>query len=483
MNIIKDKLIKPLLDSYIIITRISFFLGWLYTFPMFGPVLNNISDKYNIEAMSLLLIFLIFHALGLFIFSFLRKITHQAIIFSTIFIALFTMLCCSIPQSWIVFIIGIDGFFSALIMLDIQFSLIQEVHAFKRGRIKGVSLFLACIILLLVLFIYTSTELHFLVNFLSGLSLLLTAVPIIFSEKKSSVTQPFSINNLFTSNESPLNWSILLLVAFGYYFTSGMIFSMVYPYDLTLHTPNLSYLNTLIYMIIALCAGTIFDLCNRRVLIFVALGLAGIGYLGMMFFTEYNVFLLSLGLTQASSALMDIFFYLTIGIICEKSERPLRLLGLGIFVNIFSVLLSNLAFSFWNEPLIRSINAKYLGIGVLFLLMPIASFMKDELSIDDIKNDSLNTLTMTNDELNSIDDTKSDSLKSKSVDEIMDKYALSKREKEIGLLLIEGYSYAEIESALGIKKTTVKTHLRNIYNKTNASNSKEFILLFLKDVN
>jgi DNA-binding NarL/FixJ family response regulator len=60
-------------------------------------------------------------------------------------------------------------------------------------------------------------------------------------------------------------------------------------------------------------------------------------------------------------------------------------------------------------------------------------------------------------------------------------YDLSKREKEILLLLIEGYPTKQIASELFIAFDTVRTHLKNIYTKLHVNCGKEAIAKALKE--
>jgi DNA-binding NarL/FixJ family response regulator len=60
-------------------------------------------------------------------------------------------------------------------------------------------------------------------------------------------------------------------------------------------------------------------------------------------------------------------------------------------------------------------------------------------------------------------------------------YDLSKREKEILLLLIEGYPTKQIASELFIAFDTVRTHLKNIYVKLHVNCGKEAIAKALKE--
>ncbi len=72
------------------------------------------------------------------------------------------------------------------------------------------------------------------------------------------------------------------------------------------------------------------------------------------------------------------------------------------------------------------------------------------------------------------------SIKDKAVeielnDTFINNFGITKREKEVVLLLIKGCSYDEIAATLNISITTVKTHVSNIYKKTNNKNKIELL--------
>ncbi len=75
----------------------------------------------------------------------------------------------------------------------------------------------------------------------------------------------------------------------------------------------------------------------------------------------------------------------------------------------------------------------------------------------------------------------SDESKSQSKQEQLEKlcslYHITKREKEVIELIINGYTYNSISEALHISLSTVKTHIRNIYSKTEVKNKIELINL------
>ena len=60
------------------------------------------------------------------------------------------------------------------------------------------------------------------------------------------------------------------------------------------------------------------------------------------------------------------------------------------------------------------------------------------------------------------------------------KITLTKREKEVLELIIEGYSTPQISEKLFIAPSTVESHRRNIIDKTGAANSKALIAIALR---
>lgn len=57
---------------------------------------------------------------------------------------------------------------------------------------------------------------------------------------------------------------------------------------------------------------------------------------------------------------------------------------------------------------------------------------------------------------------------------------LSKREEEILNLLAKGYRYKEIADALSIGYETVRSHLKNIYDKLHVHSRTEAVVKYLR---
>jgi len=62
-----------------------------------------------------------------------------------------------------------------------------------------------------------------------------------------------------------------------------------------------------------------------------------------------------------------------------------------------------------------------------------------------------------------------------------EQFDLTVREKEILGQLVKGHSYKMISAALGISFETVKTHIKNIYEKLHVHNQSEAVAKALKN--
>ncbi len=79
--------------------------------------------------------------------------------------------------------------------------------------------------------------------------------------------------------------------------------------------------------------------------------------------------------------------------------------------------------------------------------------------------------------LNSLNNKENKKLNSNKIISIIDKKSLSTREKEVLLLLKEGYKNQEICDQLYISLSTVKKHIQNIYKKCNVTNRHDLLQL------
>lgn len=64
-----------------------------------------------------------------------------------------------------------------------------------------------------------------------------------------------------------------------------------------------------------------------------------------------------------------------------------------------------------------------------------------------------------------------------SCDEICERYVLTRREKEVMILLAKGYNAAKIQEDLCISKSTAKTHINHIYRKMEIHTQQDLLSL------
>ena len=66
--------------------------------------------------------------------------------------------------------------------------------------------------------------------------------------------------------------------------------------------------------------------------------------------------------------------------------------------------------------------------------------------------------------------------------ELRQLYGLTSTEAHLANLLMEGWALEECCAELGIRRTTAKMHLRNIFAKTNVRRQGELVSLLLKSI-
>ncbi|MCI4669687.1 MAG: helix-turn-helix transcriptional regulator [Bacteroidia bacterium] len=140
----------------------------------------------------------------------------------------------------------------------------------------------------------------------------------------------------------------------------------------------------------------------------------------------------------------------------EKIEKLTGIILL-VFIPLYAGLgLANNYFTLWNSSLFES----NLIISMIFIGLASTKLA------DDIKRLSLISPNANNDTSSQLDN-----------------FNITKREKEVTALLMKGYSYKKIAEELFISLPTVKTHISNIYKKTEVKNKVELINLLTPNTN
>lgn len=115
--------------------------------------------------------------------------------------------------------------------------------------------------------------------------------------------------------------------------------------------------------------------------------------------------------------------------------------------------------------------------GILFyLLYQINNKKNGDIKCNGNEEDNKQDIPMTKDNIikhNAVEEHK-EILSKEIYIKFADVYILTKRETQIGYLVLNGYTNQQIAEELYISETTVKKHLTHIYEKTQTSGRKEF---------
>lgn len=437
-------------NLYPLAIPMAFFTVWLWSFPMYGPLLT-ITKNPN----KLFLVYLISHAIGVLLYSIAADfldLSYQNelyfFILSAILIGSLTIIFPFLATIFIIPAVIFMGFISGSLIVFYLYYL-KSGSIENRGITLGLIFFIAGIISLIFLLSPVKNWM-FVMN-----GLLLFSSLFLYNFHPSKNDRLIQLNIAKTS----LNyWFILVALVAVFYIGGGIMYSLSYREILTTGNFNFNY-GFLYYTLAAVPIGFFADKKGRKNLVNIGLTFAGIGFL-LMFISDHTNSM-ALGFLQIGFAAMDIFVFLTL-IDWSEIIKERRFLGIGLFLNIIIIF-----FSSWSllenkaADLIKFEYIPLLGVVLMFLLIPLLNTLKETLPIDSNLN-----------ELNSMD---------RELEDIYNDYLLTPREKEVVELLLGGKKTSQITEILSISYNTLKTHLKNIYKKTKTSGQTELILLFWEE--
>lgn len=182
-------------------------------------------------------------------------------------------------------------------------------------------------------------------------------------------------------------------------------------------------------------------------------------------------FLITISLVEAAFAFIDLFLWVTLAELASTQIHPYRIYGFGLFANVFAIL----AGGFAGNLLIRSDSSHFVLTGLFaagaifltFLIMPSLLRRLEEVRTNHNNNDT----------------TEPRSGLPEMFHRMPGAGSLTKREKEITLLLLQGLTNRETAATLSISENTLKTHIRNIYRKVGVTQKRELLSLAIDRTN
>jgi len=275
---------------------------------------------------------------------------------------------------------------------------------------------------------------------------------------KEPLTKHQNQSKLDFSDTNKLYWFSLLLLVMMFYLGSGLMYNLLYANIMSVDGGFFD-IGFLFYPIVVLPAGLLADKMGRKSLISIGLCFAGIGFLLLLLFESLNS--ISMILLQSSFAVMDLFLFLTL-IDWTDCFSNRKFIGTGLFLNVIIIFISGLPFL--GTKISNFIPMELwpaAGLVSVLLIVPLINFIKETFLIrqseDVLKNSDIN------------------------FDSFCDEYSISPREKEVIIFLLEGQNTGAITELLSISYNTLKTHLRNIYRKTDTGSQTDLILFIWKN--
>ncbi|MPM19940.1 hypothetical protein SDC9_66367 [bioreactor metagenome] len=442
----------------ITIASFTFFCAWMLSFVYEGQILYVFLAEAEISAELPVFLAIIFHGCGLFLAGF--WIDDQMKALKAMLLA--TLICF---VGSLLFILKLRTLWLPALYL-MSFS--AGVWMACWGDLYGRGIFAKERIKIAAAAIGSSTSLMIVFNVLAinvsptlalGLAMLSLLPAFWFVRQLTDCAQIALPSEQSSANGLRRAFGMLCLFIVIITINSGLMFQIINPAFSSLLTLT-SWYWAVPYVAAIILTARYAYLLNRSHILYGAIGMLGLGFIGFLVFDRSAAsYLIVNTLILGSLGIIDLVWWTILGDMLEYHHNPVQLLGLGLGFNLLGILFGE---AIANTLLDNShlINPTTIGLTVVCLSLLILPPMHLALEhfVSEIKQHGTQRGKMDFDKIN-----------------IPDCVKLTEREKEILQLLLQGYTYYLIAEALVISVSTVKTHVKNIYNKFGIRNKSELI--------
>lgn len=483
----------------------AFFIAWLWSFPLFGPVPALLANSKNINITALYLAWLTGHTTSLFFYGlWYRKkptlLPHLSMQASALMSSLGTLGFLVVPGNFQLFLAVVLGMASAPFLAGFGVYLSYTCPGSYRGRALGLTLVIAVLLhlffitpfstalsseLLTVLVsifpLAAATSLYFLTRFFPAKSSEKSGISIWISNPGHPKTGTAGPAGSPTKTPDPPNafWLVFIVLILGFYAVGGFMYDLVYP-ELVPAAGFSGTAGILCYLPAAAAGGWLADTRGSRLLSSMALAVEGFGFLFLVSLSNPATWWLTLGLMQFGFAWMDLFVWLTLADLGEKTGKAPQYLGFGLAFNVGAITLASGLAVCLSRTGLSATHLPLAAVGLLFALIPVTAVLegnRQELrSATGIQAAADSKIPTANRAPQPLKERLGE------LPPFLKNAGLTPRETEIVLLLLSGKNLTELQKELSISRNTIKTHLRNIYQKTGTSGQKELFLRAWQDV-
>lgn len=440
------------------IVCMAIFFSWLLFIPFYGPgqhLLTSIPEASHI--------FVLAHIAGMlhsgWLYAAGKNKKLAALLEKTaVFLVAAAVLTAFLSTSFVIELVAIIimGYATSWFVIRWACWLSLPAHSSYRGLLMGIVLALAN------LFFFTYSALLYLDNYdkvvliLSSVLNIAGAVLIIrlpHIDAWEAILRP----NRFNAKDAlpPLHLLIFALFAFS---AGGILYNSVYTVEIEI-SAQMRNLPLLAYIVGAVFLGLLADRYSRTIFLpgmFVSMG---IGFVLLIINEGIPVIHLIINIAILFGLVCaDLYYWLTLSAHGRQEDVPF-VFAVGLSFHLLVISMTGIVIEyflhdspFWFSP------AGVIGTIIMFLgiLYSFRLYVNSLSNVSAPVNLHINQGELLN-------------------DYIIEEYSFTKREAEITLLLMQGYSYPQISEQLFISMHTVKYHVRNILRKTDVSNRHELI--------
>lgn len=457
------------------LVRLSFglFIGWTMSFPYEGPLLYALADFLNFDGgvFNSISVFLVSAGMlcgALTIRSWMtaKKIMSASVLISLVGVALVMFL----PNKLILYDLILLAFLSGLFVPAWGYTYYYNTPAIERGKAVADVLIIGNIAL---------TVTAVLANFTAPLMGMLLCILILIATLFVCLKLEIKSEDLESTDSTGLthlksNFRIPFVLFVGFIFlisiTSGIMFSVVYPYFSSFELLSSLYTN-FPYMLALLILRSMSQKRNKNFTLYVGMSILGLSYMLFAFMPDgISKFFFVMTPMLAAYGIFDYFWWRIMGDLCSYGYNPSFVVGISLAVNVFGVFCGGLlSINVMEAYGLAPPHMAFFVLGVAFIIIALLPLLNSHMS------------TLLSNHIFFIQYAPLAHLEKVAIlEDHHTSELLTERESEIVNLVLSGMTVKTISETLFISDNTAKTHVKNIYKKLNINSKYELIKMFSK---
>lgn len=457
-----------------IVLTYGLFLGWLLSFPYNGPVLRQLIAVHGVSIAFYSLIYTLVPALFLIGYAFSPVKERHAkpmMLWSIALCLVGTGLLFSLePALWYPVLV-VMGIASVLAIIGWSYFYTMEIPVEQKMPIMALVIMTGNLIYYVINIInqWIPSGVLLMVLFLLLAGSLWTGVKLNVQEKIEIPLEqePFPAKLIVS----------LCLFMFVINLTGGLTLHVINPSLNQQFLKVSTYYGTIPYVLTLF----VFMIFGRRVSslfpVFLGTSLLGMAYLSYALMRSglAGYFIME-SFLQVGWALLDLVLWTLFGLVASVYGRPLKICGFAFIANLFAVFAGGLLGVYLKETQesYYLISAAVVLIAI-FISVIIVHWLNEE--IGKHMHTILGKKEQPQESWQGPQREPDSGWPVSNYDSLPLLEQLTPRERQIALLLLQGYTNQQIAAALNISGNTMKTHSRNIYTKLNVANKRELMLV------